>query len=380
MDLFLAFIYVYKHILMSGNLDFLYAFAVAVLVYYVCRGRSAVLQVGLYVLPFVLIVGVTAVFSSYAVDLLQVSIYIAKLVLNLMLMIWVRDNYHKINMRRVVKYTLLFYTINLGICFMFYNNTYLWRVSDVINKYNLRRLKMFTTEPGDIATNAGLVLVIIICWLYRQRHLKHKDTSLLYGFGLLSAVLILAASLNGYCMVAGIFGLFLLVSECKRLRALKINKIAIGIIIAGVVSIMVLIITDSSIILRIQAVLSGNDSSGGSRFNAPLVELANIWEKTNYVGTGLGNIEIATNIAYPNSFLRFMGEGGVPGALYIIALVSVLIYKAVKSRDAMCIAVVVVFVLLQIPGGYFTDPFNWMVYGYVLNRYQFRKKQYMGKI
>ena len=101
-------------------------------------------------------------------------------------------------------------------------------------------------------------------------------------------------------------------------------------------------------------------------------------DRTHYLGVGLGNMSsektglildmFGIGTRFSNSFLYLIGEMGIVG-LVLILTITIICIKSIKKDGYTLekIGLLVFITLFQIAGGYFTDPFIWIVYGLILS-------------
>ena len=97
------------------------------------------------------------------------------------------------------------------------------------------------------------------------------------------------------------------------------------------------------------------------------------------MGVGLGNFNTKYGIAqmmqcigqpnrFPNSFLYFIAEGGILAVALVLIGTVYLGYHTLKSKKWSFILLFAFIVIYQIPGGYFSNPLNWICYGILLTK------------
>lgn len=109
----------------------------------------------------------------------------------------------------------------------------------------------------------------------------------------------------------------------------------------------------------------------------PLKAIGPILCGTHFVGVGPGNFNAESTRRwmgallgwdnwFPNSFLYFFAEGGVLAILSVLSGVFYLGKKTIISGKKSMLMLFSFIVIYQIPGGYFTNPLNWICYGVLL--------------
>ena len=362
----------------DGNLNLIYFVIPIVFIVANKKNKKVFSNTLLLFLPFVFIFIMTSFYSKYFTNINKSLIYLLKLLLCVSLFSSLRYGKYSLDFYKILRY--LEYTIfGLTIVAIVTQNNYLWRFNDVINKYTSTRLQLFFQEPSELSEVCGILLII---HLYYLKIGKTKD---FFKLALVIIPLILSAGLSGlvYSVISTV--IFFILTEIQTLKKAKISKIFLIFIFFVICLVILVILFPQNVILkRIVIVLNGEDGSFNYRFTRAWEALKNIFVDTKYLGVGLGNIrtdymqnylEINYNLhSFSNSYLSFFAEGGLIAIIYICLLIKSIITSAVRLDTTYynkCLRIALLFfiVIIQITGGYFTDPFLWGVLGLIGSEY-----------
>ena len=360
--------------LRNGNLNLLYFMAPFLLIYGIKQHKKIGRKIVFMFIPFVLILIITYLYSSYFTTIDKSLIYLLKLFICITIYCVVRFCNLKINIYRVSKY--LVFLIFFFTCFALVNkNDYLWRLGDVVNKYAKNRLQLFSQEPSELSEVCGILLLLNIYYL--KIGIKRNYLGLVF----IIIPLFLSAGLSGMVYSAIAILLFLFLTEFQTLRNGKISLIfLLTIILICLVAIFAFINPNNGIMLRINDIINGNDGSFNYRFTRSYEATLDILRSTKFIGVGLGNLRTdymqlyllnKFNLySFSNSYLFFIAEGGLIAILYLLLLIINTIKFLVKIsftsvEKKFRYSLLLFIVVFQITGGYFTDPFLWLVTGLV---------------
>lgn len=380
--LFVSLSLMFMSIFRNGNLNLLYFVIPIVFLLSFRENKKNINKVWIWMIPFLLIFLITSFFSPLFNDYSKSLIYLLKIFLCLCGMFSIETLDSKINFSDVVE-ILSILILLMTIVALALPNSDLWRNKDVINYYSQSRLQLFFLEPSELSEVCG---ILIISNIYLSKVQKSDKKKRALYFLLLLIPLILSAGLSGivYSLIAILF--FLLSIEFQHIiNGRSSVYIIFGFLIAVIVilSYSALDLDVSPIFDRISSVLNGNDSSFNYRYTMAAELLKVIWNKTNFIGVGLGNLRTEkvtsyllqfngayTKNGFANSYMFFMAEGGLISSIIIVYLIVVII-KSIYSSNADLItkkfkmSLLLFLILVQIAGGYFTDPFIWVMYGVI---------------
>lgn len=355
----------------NGNLNLLYFFG---LIAFFCNLKriSSYRLYGIIFLPFVFMVAAEYVFSTSKLDSLRILVYSAKMLINVSLMIYIKQQMQRINLTKIVKMVYLVFSFLLILALITYGKDYLWRINDAFNSFSKTRLEFLYSEPSVL----GVVTSILIIICFYRYFFVTKDKKLLTVLICFSAILVLTFSLSAIAYTFISIVLMLLFQKGT------IKGKHVGILILIIVAFVIVMNTENPISSRLYAVIAGDDGSFNYRWNASMATLPIVLHNTNNWGLGLGNMNTELGIGtiysiggmdykFANSFPYFIAENGVLGFVYIVFLVGVLIVSVNRKQIrfnreySLRIALLAYAIISQIAGGYFTDPLIWCVYGLI---------------
>ena len=373
-NILIALVVVFMGCFRDGNLNLIYFVIPIVSIISSKRNKKIFSRILLLFIPFIFIFIITSFYSKYFTNMNKSLIYLLKLLLCVSLFSALKYGKYSLDFYKILRY--IEYTIFvLSIIAIVTHNNYLWRFNDVVNKYTSTRLQLFFQEPSELSEVCGILLIV---HLYYLKTGKTKD---FFKLALVIIPLILSAGLSGlvYSVISVL--IFFILTEIQTLKKAKISRIFLLFIFCGIgIVMLVILFPQNAIIKRIVAVLNGEDGSFNYRFTRAWEALKHILVETKCLGVGLGNIrtQFMNNylfknfnlLSFSNSYLFFFAEGGLIAIVYICFLIIGLILRVKKmsiSYYNKCLRISLLFfiVVIQITGGYFTDPFLWGILGLI---------------
>lgn len=378
MEVLQAIIYTTRFILKNGNLDWYYIVAV-IGVMWLIRRKCINQYLRIYVLSAVLLI--TMVVGSYffagiKMSLLDAGFSCIKILLCISIMLWAKESFLLVDLKKFLYIAVGIHAVETIIALLSVNDL-LWRTNDITNGFYETRLQLFYMEPSELSMCSAL-LMILIYYLFETRG---------FSYGYIPCGIILGADMYlsaGMCGILSLGFAIGIVAVYKVIYGAVMKRKYIGLLIyIGIVIVLVLGVyfIDLPMIQRARLILSGKfgaDSSMMWRLQVPLQLIFPILKNTAYMGVGLGNFNSdAVRLFlgalfgwanwFPNSFLYFIAEGGCLALITTVIGVGYLGFKTIKSH---CISIMLLFcfiMIYQIPGGYFTNPLNWICYGIILS-------------
>lgn len=280
---------------------------------------------------------------------------------------------YKVQLKVVtISFGLLCYAF-LALALVFYNSNILWRLNDTINVFDLHRLQLLYTEPGELGMHCSIMLILATYILIKGRHkIPYFLTSILPLTICLSFTRSLGGIAVGCVGICAVLLSDLLADRTKRKMAVY------GILFAvAIVAIAAMAFTNNTLYLRIMKVFSNSDSSTRYRITMAFRLVPHVLSGTYWLGAGFGNLELARNVqkyrqygmneaGIINSFMNFIAESGIVGITLIFVLGVVLIRTCIRSRRPDKYGLLVFLFIYQFMGTYFTNPLLWVLYGFIL--------------
>lgn len=374
MAIIISLAYYFKQII-SANLDLFYLIVLYIII------KDIVKYKGIIFVKSFSIMWLIILYATLQIILIK-DIYFIKLVVNVMkiwigfyIFLYVKDNISKIPFRKIVDYSACLYIISIPLCFILVN-TILWRHNDTGNIYSKIRLQLFYYEPSVLAYQLTIIVIFATCYLFNTKNYKEKRKYIIFIIAI-SILIYFSKSLTGILSIL-ISYIFMYIAYACQNKSLKIWILNVMLIIFSMIFLVIFFKSNSQISLRVIDVINGNDSSFSYRMFSGFNVMTNALSNTNLLGVGFGNLntqKIAMSYGsygligvISNSFMYFIAEGGICATGYLILLIGYLIKNAYKSKSIIKIGLLVFIISTQIPGGYFTDPMNFIIYGVICGR------------
>lgn len=377
MEILQAFIYTTRYIFKSGNLDWYY-FAAAFALIVMCKRKVIQKYYRIFMgfgILFILMELGSILFSGLEYSLFDTAMMFGKLLLCLVIMLASKEYFLQIN-----KENFLFWSVGIlafeTVAAMLLVREPLWRLNDIDNGFFKTRLQLFFIEPSELSMCAALLLLLII---YLVEEFGFKKIYIICAMVLVIDIY-LSAGMGGVLSLGVAIGVGVLY---KTIELAVTKKKYYGFLICGgllFIAWLIIYQTDFAMSQRIRLILSGEmmaDSSTTWRLLLPLRNIGPILSHTHFMGVGQGNFNselirpfrelvMGTYAWFPNSFLYFIAESGIVGIIVLLSGIIYLGIQALRSRRLSIIMIFVFIVIYQIPGGYFTNPLNWICYGIIL--------------
>lgn len=368
---------VFADILGNGNLNLLY-FATVLLLLGELKVKSVFFKdMVVYYLPFCLVVLLQIVFGKTQVSPIRVFVFAAKIFLCVVLLSYVKNNFYKIDSIEIAKWIASFFSVFLIIAILTINYPIMWRLNDSFNNFSKTRLQFFYSEPSVLGLWCGLFIIILLWHLLR----KGAQLKIVFPMMVFGIVLVLTSSMSGIVYTAVGSAVLFFFESFSFPQKQETRKRAFRIYVLGALIVFAIVMTENPISNRLIAILQGTDGSFNFRWTAAINTFEKIMKSTAFWGIGIGNMNTQDGLAIlnqygldykmANSFLYFATENGIWGILYICHLLAVCLRSCLKKKDEIFplkIALWCFAIIMQVAGGYFTDPMVWIIYGIVCAR------------
>ena len=379
-----ALTYVLRQVI-SSNLDLFYFLALILLIKSLIKKERIIINVIAWMYFFIIYSLIQMLLINIKFNEIRYLVGIGKLILNIFLLYYIKNNIKKINFLNITNWIIKIYGILLVFSLIFRNSN-LWRLNDEVNKFNTIRLRLFYYEPSELGFQVGIVLIFFIVKWHINRKLNKQDK--IY---ILILVILLGLSLPYGAILSLIIAFIPVLFN-------KFKKLSYKSIIFSMVTLMSLIliisynfkaIENTSIYKRGITILSGDDGSTNYRIETGMNVAKNALINTDGLGVGLTNANTEKFISeysqyglvevIANSFMYLITEMGSLGIIFIVFL----FYKCIKSsknnKSILKLSLTLYIFSYQIAGGYFTNPVNWILYGIILSNIRdeevFRKEE-----
>ncbi|WP_330369820.1 glycosyltransferase [Butyrivibrio sp. FCS014] len=371
MEYILAFLFTSQYILgRDRNADIFYLFSALALFFYVLKRREKFYLILKCVMPFAVVTLIMAFLYPWS-DTLRTFIFLAKMVLNITLLVFVAYNSKRWNIYRFAEMIALIQGIETVIALLLPDSALWYQDEFIQGTLYASRLRLFYTDAGTLAFSSGIVLVMLIYQMMTQEVFWKQalcslvmmvDMYLSYSIGAMgyAAVAILIMAVVGYYSKRN--------SESGRKQRIILRTFAFVIAAVGMI-----VVTNPIFYKRVIAMINGEDIMVYYKLTLPLTMLTNVLKKTYFLGTGFGNgntafaVELVEGFgAFPNSFMRIISEGGIFGILLVFSIILGIGFLCIKYGKSLDKALFAYIIMYQMTGGYFTDSKNFFIYGWII--------------
>lgn len=376
MELVVALAYYFKQII-SSNMDLFYIIAIFLILKDIFNKKINIITRGIIILyPIIILTLIQILFFNY-INITKLIINVIKIYICVYILIFTKTNLFKYDIRKIISYVSLMFTISIPISLILSNNNILWRLNDKFNEFSNTRLRLFYYEPSELAFYVSIIIIFLFYYLLKDSFNNRK-----YKFYIisLSTVLYLTKAMSAIAFV--ILSLSVMYINYTR-KNISPKKIVIFISVSIICAIFIVIFfnSESQLLNRLNSILSGKDGSANYRIKVGFDILKSALVNSNGIGIGLGNLNTPyiQNIyskygmveIISNSFMYFFAEGGILAILYLgLFLVYSIVYIN-KKKSFIRYGLFLFIILYQITGGYFTNPVNWIIYGIILSETKF---------
>ncbi|WP_330601618.1 glycosyltransferase family 4 protein [Butyrivibrio sp.] len=371
MEYIQAFLFTSKYILgRSGNTDIFYLFSAFALLFYAWKRHDKLAYILKLLVPFIVLTFIMAYLYPWT-WVNRSFIFLAKMALNVTLMVFVAYNCRRWKMFRFVGTIVWIHGMETVVALLFRDSA-LWAPEEFVDGIvAASRLRLFYINAGALAFASGLVLVMLVYQIMTEEVFWKQAV----GAVVMIIDLYLSYGIGGItCAFIAIFSMLCVgyVHKAKKgdNRVLKRYKNAS--LFMAVVTVVALLL-NQTYLGRIRGIVSGTDSLVNQKIVIPIAKLGHVLDETYFLGVGFGNGNtpfalnlIDSDIAFPNSFLRIIAEGGIFGILLVLICVFGLGFFCFKHGNNIDKALFIYITIYQMTGGYFTDPTNFFIYGWIL--------------
>lgn len=361
----MALLYVFQFILKinpnwdnNGNLDLLYFAAIYILLRSKDIKKKYVIKNSfLLLLPFFAIELVNYVHNGSIFDMARSVIFMTKMFLCFVCMLYVVKILSNINLQKFINYTTALYLVCTFVA-MFIRGPLLWRPLE-------GRMELFYLEPGELSVYVSLVFVLQMYICIETRYTKRT----ICNMAVLLVVLIFARGMSG--ITAGSIALAIIfVFAKKNSRTASVTNLAISLVVTCAV---ILLSTENVVSNRVTAVMEGTDYSFETRKTGNQEIVTYYLSNNDWYGYGFGSQrseegfktlgEMNITAAYP----MFAFEGGFAAIAFIIIYNLYVLCYVIKRRNALGLAFLTFNFLYLLYGSFMTNPISWILYGMAMS-------------
>lgn len=365
-EFLISFLLIFCYFFNNGNYNLFWIYGVLLAFKSLLTNPNIHSRAIIWIIPIFLMSCFSFLCTDINFSLEKNIVAMAKIYLCFVIMFFFADYANTINYGKLLKWLIILTSILLVIAITV-KPARLWSLGDTVNIYYSDRLRLFCMEPSQL----GFLVGIILTFLFMVFMVQHWDIKLLVITGIFAITLFFAMPMGAIMSLVVSCAYILanqLVSSIKK-KGIRFGAFFIFILFVCVV--IYILISDNTIIARLTDMINGRDGSYNTRINLCLRTLPILMEKTHYMGVGLGNINTSdvlsiTRYIYSNSYLDFLGSTGVWAIPYLVLIYRMFIRK-MENDKVLKVALLLYLIVYQIPGGYFTDPIIWIIYGYIMS-------------
>lgn len=358
---------------LGGNLDPFYLVGIFYLFKNI-KNKEKIKKYLTYVIPLFLY-ALFQIVVLKELSILKLVVNVIKIAICIAVMLYVKDNFQKINFLKIAKYFTwinLFFTL---VAITIGKSSFLWRLNDVINGYSKTRLRLFYLEPSELGFHISIIIIVLLGFLLISKTMKDRKVVLFY---IAANVLTLyfAKPMGAICvLIAAVIAMLAFEFFYKPTKKKAIVYV-IGFVIFIIICIL-LVVIENPIAMRVIDTLTGQDSSNNYRVGVSFEIFRRSLSEYSLVGCGFGNINTEAFISryadlnlvtvVVNSFIYFWIETGLFGIVYLGILLTMLLKACIKSKSLLKWGLFVFLVIYQFTGSHFPSPINWALYGLILS-------------
>ena len=365
----------------GGNLDPYYLLGIAFFYDTIKNKRKKDLTIFIIFIACIFLYAIIQLIFVPEITIVRLIINILKIYICFACMLFIKNNYDKIDLKKVIYFFSILNTLFVIIaCTIGRDSDVFWRFNDTVNVYSETRLKLFFLEPSELGYHIAIVLIFAIYFLLKSDNNRER----LYLIGCIISngfTMILAKPMGAICILAISLGVMLVIDffSIKSKTRKKIYLIVFGI---GLIILLIMIFSKNEIILRVFDTINGEDQSNTYRINVTYNVFAKSLEDYHLLGCGFGNLntdhfmnnydELVTVIV--NSAIYFCIETGIFGICSLISLFTILIKRTIESKNILKWGLLLFIVIYQFFGSHFTNGLTWAIYGIIISEFEVRRK------
>jgi len=357
----------------GGNLDPFYMIS-PLYFYENYKNKNKMKRISIIILSMVALALVQWIFNR-DMNIVKMIVNMSKIVICITSMLYVIDNYKKIDILKITKLISILFAISIPISVIFYNSSILWRHNDIHNKYTLSRLNLFYLEPSELGFHLAILIIILLGYILISTDIKEKI--ILMGLVITNCIVLYMARPLGAIVIVAFSVLIMLLWDLIY-RPTKSKFKLYGCFLLGfLVLAVILILTKSPIAMRIIDTLNGKDASNSYRIGVTLDVFRQSFIDYKGLGCGFGNLNtqnfiskysyLGLVVVVTNSFFYFIIETGIFGAIVLITFLFVMLKKCIKEKSLIKWGLFTFLVLYQVFAGHFTSGLYWILYGVILS-------------
>lgn len=358
---------------LAGNLD--PSYALSPLYFYENYKNKSKMKRILIIISSMLALALVQWIFNRDINIMKMIINICKIVICITCMLYVIDNYKKIDLLKITKIISVLFAISIPISLIFNKSSILWRHNDIHNKYTLSRLNLFYLEPSELGFHLAILIIILLGYLLISKSVKEKRILI----GLIAAnciCLYMARPLGAIVIVA--FSIFIMLLFDLIYRPRKFKFKLYGYLLVGFLVLLVILIKiESPIIMRIIDTINGRDASNSYRIGVTLDVFRQSFIDYRGLGCGFGNLNtenfiskysyLGLVVVVTNSFFYFVIETGIVGIIALFSFLFFMLKKCIKEKSLIKWGLFTFLVLYQVFAGHFTSGLYWILYGVILS-------------
>lgn len=395
MDILMSLFYYFKECLgifyiksfyVSGNFDMFYLVAVYIFLVYFIKKKGLLKKSIFYIMP-IAIYSIIQLLIIKDLSILKLFVNLAKIYLCLILFVYIKDEKIHVNIKKIIKYISILFTISIPIALIF-KKSFLWRQNDYFNLYSKQRLNLFYLEPSELGFQVSIIILFLVFLFLSTKNKKEKIEYALYCLANI-VILYFAAPFGSIILV--LFAVFILITIylIKNLRRKDFIKLYSVFLILIAITVTFAVKQKNPIYLRVLDTINSKDPSNNYRVNVAFNVTGAALEKTSGLGVGFGNLNTKrTQKIYAkeglqnvivDSFMYFVTEGGVFAIIFLAIIFIILLKYAIQKKCELRWGLFSFIMLYQVFGGHFTNTMNWIIYGFICSNIDLKKMSLYNK-
>ena len=369
--------------ILAGNLDPFYITAPAYF-YQNYNNKKKIKKLLIFIIPIVSL-GIIQYIFNKDLNILKMIINISKIIICIISMLYVIDNYKKIDILKITKITSILFAISIPLSIIFYKSNILWRHNDIHNKYNLSRLNLFYLEPSELGFHLSILIIILMGYLLISNKIREKIV--LISLIITNCIVLYMAKPLGAIVIVT-FSIFVMLLLDLVYRPTKLKFKLYGVFLTVFLCIaLVLIYQKSPIIMRIYDTINGTDSSNSYRIGVTLDVFKQSFIDYRGLGCGFGNLntnsfisnygDLGLVVVVTNSFFYFAIETGIVGIIALLVFIIYMLKRCINKKSLINWGLFIFLILYQIFAGHFTSGLYWILYGFIISNFNELDRKYI---
>lgn len=365
----------------AGNLDLFYLLGFLYVVNKI-KNKQTIKKYLFFVIPLTIYAILQLIFIK-DVNILKLIINLIKICICIAVMLYVKENFQKINLLKTIKIFTIINLVFIIISIILGTNNFLWRSNDLFNEYSKTRLQLFFLEPSELGFHVAIILIVLLSIIITNKkdniNLKEIISCILVN----SICLMLAQPMGAICILSIAFFIIILFefiyNPSKKKAIIYISILLLFILACGL-----MVFFENPIANRVIDTINGRDSSNSFRIGVSFEVFKKSLMDYRFLGCGFGNVntdafmlkysDLHLNSVIANSFIYFFVETGIFGILYVGVLIYLLFKSCIIKKSPLNWGLLSFVLIYQFVGSHFTSAIPWAIYGIILSDFCEKEK------